>query len=197
MPNEIHRIKRNGKLEYRCYNTTIDAYLVNEPELPFDSLEACIEHLASIEAKENTPGCSEEERITWWREYLADYSRIRPDLPPHWGPVPLYDLDSFIELVDKLSKGEEKIEGLKSSELELFREVARYLKMERELDEKQPSKNFDFDRFWKVVHRLLGGSEGMVVEDVMEGRRKLTRLEITLWGTLRYLINVERIYRDV
>ena len=193
MSNEIHWIKRNGKLEYRCYNNTIDAYLTD----PLDSLEACIEHLASIEAKENTPGWSKEERIAWWREYLTKHPHIRPNLPPHWGPVPLYDLDSFMELVDKLSKGDEKIEGLEPSELELFKEVARYLKMERELEEKQPSKNFDFDRFWKTVHRLLGESEGMVVEDVMSGRRKLMNLEVILWGTLRYLINVERIYRDV
>lgn len=108
MSNEIHRIRRNGKLEYRCYNNTIEAYFVNRPEFPFDNLEACIEHLASAEAEGNTPGWSKEERIAYWKEYLAKHSCINPDLPPHWGAVPLYDLDSFIELVDKLFKGEEE-----------------------------------------------------------------------------------------
>lgn len=195
MSNEVHQIKRNGKLEYRCYNNTIDAYLVDETKMLFDSLEACIEHLASHERSERGVW-TQEERITWWEDYLAKDFPVPYRRPPHWRPFPYYDLDSFIELVEKSSTGENQISGLEPSELEVFQKVAEYLRREGKLKEKQPSKNFDFDSFRKTIHRLIG-SEGMVVEAVTAGRRVLTKLEITLWTTLRYLINVEQIYRDI
>lgn len=98
--------------------------------------------------------------------------------------------------MERLSIGKEQIAGLESSEMKTVQKVAGYLQREKVLKEKQPSRHFDFEIFRKTINRLIG-SEGMVVEDVTAERRVLTKLEIALWATLRYLINVERIYRDI
>ena len=162
--------------------------------MSFDSLEACIKHLAVHEAEKWD--WSKEERIAWWKNYLSECSSSPPGYPPHWRAFPYYDLDTFMELVERLSVGKEQIAGLESSEMKMFEKVANYLQREKVLEEMQPSKHFDFEIFRKTINRLIG-SEGMVVEDVTAERRVLTKLEITLWATLRYLINVERIYEDI
>jgi hypothetical protein len=195
MSNEIHRIKRNRKLEYHCYNNTTDSYLIDKKGRVFDNIEACIEYLAACE-ENNQKGWTKKERIAWWENYLAHDFSVSCSDPPHWKPFPHYDLDAFIELVSQLSTGEKQIVGLEPPELRVFQKVAAYLSNEAKLAEKQPSKRFDFEKFRNITHRLIG-SEGLVVEAVMAGKRQVTALEETLWATLRYLTNVERVYNDI
>lgn len=168
---EIHIIKRNGKLEYRCGNNTSDSYnLSSIVEEPFSNPDGAIRHmvewqvahqygvfetLSHPEASKWSSALTKEQAIKEWHDILREIQAKKNS--------DYIDLDDYVRTVNRISKS--PIAGslflLGDKEVDVLKDTEKYLMTELTLpvDSRSPSDNIRLPLFEVTIDKLTDYEE--------------------------------------